>query len=73
MNTMALAPGAIFAIALSALFVAALIPVAIQALNDTTTTGWSTGEIAIFGFLGLAILGTVVLAFMPTGVGRKGT
>lgn len=69
---MAMSPGAIFAIALGALFVAALIPIAISTLNDTNTTGWSTGEVAIFGFLGLAILATVILAFLPKNTGGRG-
>lgn len=67
-----MSPVAIFGLAIAALFIAAVIPVALTALNDTNTTGWSAGEIALFGFLGLAILGTVVLALLPKG-GGKGT
>lgn len=40
---------------------AALIPSAITALNDTNTTGWTATQLAIWGVLSVIILAVVIM------------
>lgn len=47
---------------------AALVPTAITSLNDTNTTGWSDGEVAIWGILGL-----VTIAGLAFGIWKVAT
>ena len=40
---------------------AALIPSAISALNNASTTGWTATQIAIWGVMSIVILATVII------------
>lgn len=47
---------------------AALVPTAITSLNDTNTTGWGDGEVALWGILGL-----ITVAAIAFGIWKAAT
>lgn len=49
---------------LGLVLVAALVPIAIASFNDADTTGWSTSQIALWAFIGVAFLIGIVRSFM---------
>lgn len=63
-------PSAIVGLVIVALFIAAAIPVAIDAFNNTVTTGWSASEVAMWGILGFVVLAVVVLG-LTKGLGSS--
>ena len=58
-----LSSGGVLAMVVTILVVAAAIPIAVTAINDSNTTGWSAGQVALWGILGLVIIALVVIAF----------
>ncbi len=55
----------IFTLALGVYFLAALIPGALNSLFSVNTTSWDTGSATLFTLIPLAIIGGIVLIFIP--------
>jgi hypothetical protein len=54
----------VVSIALTVFIVAAIIPAALIALNDANTTGFTSGQLALYGIIGLVALIAVVMGIM---------
>ena len=68
---MSMSPRGVLLLVIVVLFVAAAVPIAINTFNDTDTTTWTPGEIAMWGILGIVVLGTVILGLTgKLGSGR---
>lgn len=48
----------------------ATVPDAITTFKDANTTGWTTGEAAMWGLITLMFIIGIVVAFLPKGLGR---
>lgn len=64
---MSFSPAKIFGIALGIYFLSALVPGAMDNFFAADTTGWDTGTIALWGIIPLAIIGLLVMKFVPRG------
>lgn len=53
--------GAIISLVIGIVIMAALLPTAINAINEANTTGWDSTQTAIWGILGLIILAVIVM------------
>lgn len=51
--------------------VGAMVPTGLDALNNANTTGWTTGEIALFGVIGIAALAGIVMGVLKGRSGRS--
>jgi hypothetical protein len=56
--------GAAIGLCISLVVVAAVVPTAITAIVGANTTGWDTGTIAIWGVLGIAVVGGIVARYV---------
>ena len=56
--------GAAIGLCISLVVVAAVVPTAISAIVGANTTGWDTGTIAIWGVLGIAVVGGIVARYV---------
>ena len=56
--------GAAIGLCISLVVVAAVVPTAISAIMGANTTGWDTGTIAIWGVLGIAVVGGIVARYV---------
>lgn len=52
--------------AIGVIFVAALIPLALDDIFAVNTSAWDTGAAALWAVVGLAIVASVVLYFVPS-------
>ena len=64
---MGIAPKETMGIALAVIFIAALVPVALDLFFSANTTGWDAGSIALWAIIPIAIIALVILRFMPSG------
>lgn len=60
-------PGSIMGVALAIFFVAAVIPAAISSFFNASTEGWSASTVALWALIPLAIIGLLILHFIPGG------
>jgi hypothetical protein len=56
-----LSTGAIISLVIGVVILAALLPTAIDSINNANTTGWDATQQAIWAILGLIILAVVVM------------
>ena len=56
--------GAAIGLCISLVVVAAVVPTAISAIVGANTTGWDTGTVAIWGVLGIAVVGGIVARYV---------
>lgn len=68
---MGFAPKAVMTVALSIIFVAALIPTAFSQFFSADTSGWDAGTVALWAIIPLAVLALIVLKYVG-GSGGKG-
>lgn len=63
---MALSGGQIFAIAIGVYFLSALIPSALDTFFSADTANWSAGVAALWDVLPLAIVGVLLMKYVPS-------
>lgn len=56
-------PNTIIGLAIAVIVAAAVLPSAITTLFNATTTGWSTGAIALWGALPIIVIAAIVVGF----------